>query len=784
MSDDTSFRLANLRVPSKTKELSYALNYYISETKDVIRKPIYLGLASATNALEACTTNRLLRDVGRSSAPSICPEGNVRLHELCKACALFAQRSVALNWLDRSNPRTAWPPRGRYQLCTVAHLRRLNGHCHLCTICYFLVVKSSWTPGDLYNNWIYLEILPWRQHWQDSSIVLNASLYPSRGIVGQFSLSLLADNEAGNYADALARASHVPIWSNDNIERVREWLKSCLETHGACRTPNNEALSPLKRPSRILAVNDDRVRLICNWSESSDSKYLALSHMWGTDPKQQLQLVLSRLEEFQENIPWTELPFIFKEAIRIARQVGYDHIWIDSLCIIQDSASDWAAEAGKMAHVYGHADCTIAYLLPPQDVLTKPRQDPMVWTPCMLRHPSVASRGMYVCAKRDDWNSDSVRTEFGIDWLSPKDWPLFTRAWACQEYLLSPRILFAGHRNLMWECSELLSDELLGPMDEITGTTASKTHFSAVKSVTLPVTNMTEQLEFVQNWGMLVHHYRAGVLTQPKDRIMAFAGIAQAVRDSSGMTYLAGSWAQMFPLSFAWSVAARSDNTTMPELEPVVEPVPSWSWFSVPIPSPDKLTFQVVDELLRGLHYGEAGRIEPIYQATLISFEDRSQQDYTDASTTKGFHNFTGMTLNLAIRTWTGFLKDSPAPDSRYGLSMKCQLEKLMGMHYGYLQCDFDHPDTVHNPFNMVMTFGLLMQIRTGKLPGRGALVREPFLVGLIMQPEPSRKAYKRIGLWRLYLQPHLWNWDAEKFNSASIFDQLEGVRSEHIRLV
>lgn len=138
------------------------------------------------------------------------------------------------------------------------------------------------------------------------------------------------DNEAGNYADAMARAAHVPIWSNDNTERVRGWLESCLKTHGACRAPNNETLSPATRPSRILAINGDRVKLICNWSESSDCKYLALSHMWGIDPKQQLRLVLSRLDEFQEDIPWKELPFIFKEAIRIARQVGYNHIWIDS----------------------------------------------------------------------------------------------------------------------------------------------------------------------------------------------------------------------------------------------------------------------------------------------------------------------------------------------------------------------------------------------------------------------------------------------------------------------
>lgn len=141
---------------------------------------------------------------------------------------------------------------------------------------------------------------------------------------------MCSDEGAVNYADALERAVDVPLWSNDNTNCVREWLESCLKTHDACRVPKNEALALSTRPNRILAIDGDRVRLVCNWSESSDSKYLALSHMWGIDPKQQLRLVLSRLVEFQDNIPWTELPFIFKEAIKIARRIGYDYIWIDS----------------------------------------------------------------------------------------------------------------------------------------------------------------------------------------------------------------------------------------------------------------------------------------------------------------------------------------------------------------------------------------------------------------------------------------------------------------------
>lgn len=463
--------------------------------------------------------------------------------------------------------------------------------------------------------------------------------------------------------------------------------------------------------------------------------------------------------------------------------------WL-SLCIIQDSKDDWAKEAGKMAHVYGHADCTIAYLLPPQDVFTKPRQDPRIWSPCIIRNPSLASRGVYIRPNVDDeiYLTEKYPPEHSnLDWLLPIYWPLFARAWVCQEFLLSPRIVFAGHRNLMWECSESLCDELLGPMEMLltaaqedpisTATaTASKTQFSTVRSVKLPVTTMAAQLKLVQDWGRLVCHYRAGVLTQPKDRIMAFAGIAQAVHDSSKMTYLAGSWAQLFPYSFTWSVARDPDHTST-EVEPVIEGVPSWSWFSVPRSSHHALEFYSVDCMLDMLE--THGSITPMYQATLHSYEDRSQQAYADSSPTKAFHDFTGMTLNLTMKIWDGFPGDSPYFLER-GLPIGDQFDEVLGDKYGYLQHRFDHKDTVRNYPDNVMTFGLLAEVRTGGKPEYG----EPYLVGLIMQPKPNCEAYKRIGVWKLCFNEYPSGWDAEKFNSVSIFDQLEDVRSEHIRLV
>ncbi|PQE06307.1 HET domain pin-c2 protein [Rutstroemia sp. NJR-2017a BVV2] len=54
------------------------------------------------------------------------------------------------------------------------------------------------------------------------------------------------------------------------------------------------------------------------------------------------------------------LPTTFRDLIILARNLGVPYIWIDSLCIIQDSPEDWEREASLMGRVYSSAFCTIA----------------------------------------------------------------------------------------------------------------------------------------------------------------------------------------------------------------------------------------------------------------------------------------------------------------------------------------------------------------------------------------------------------------------------------------
>ena len=50
----------------------------------------------------------------------------------------------------------------------------------------------------------------------------------------------------------------------------------------------------------------------------------------------------------------------FQDAVAISRRIHVSYLWIDSLCILQDSIDDWKAESPVMGQVYANAYCVIS----------------------------------------------------------------------------------------------------------------------------------------------------------------------------------------------------------------------------------------------------------------------------------------------------------------------------------------------------------------------------------------------------------------------------------------
>ena len=71
-------------------------------------------------------------------------------------------------------------------------------------------------------------------------------------------------------------------------------------------------------------------------------------------------LLVKNLEGWKEVLPEEDLNRTTRDAIKVTRSLGIKYIWIDALCVIQDSEKDWLAQSAEMDKVYKYSYCNIA----------------------------------------------------------------------------------------------------------------------------------------------------------------------------------------------------------------------------------------------------------------------------------------------------------------------------------------------------------------------------------------------------------------------------------------
>jgi len=114
-------------------------------------------------------------------------------------------------------------------------------------------------------------------------------------------------------------------------------------------------------PTRLIHVTRQEADIFCRLVETDSSRsnaYATLSYCWGGD--QTFKTTLKTITEYKQEIQPKSLPQGLQDAIYVAIHLGLEYIWIDALCIIQDSVADKTIEIALMAKVYGNATVTIA----------------------------------------------------------------------------------------------------------------------------------------------------------------------------------------------------------------------------------------------------------------------------------------------------------------------------------------------------------------------------------------------------------------------------------------
>lgn len=239
---------------------------------------------------------------------------------------------------------------------------------------------------------------------------------------------------------------------------------------------------------------------------------------------------------FSEALP----PKSFQDAILVTRRLGVSFLWIDSLCIFQDSKDDWRRESAQMGDVYSRARCMIAatgardafagLLLQRNPLMIPPFPIETSWQ-CSDLEPGETRQEHWLLAIYD---YDTI--------LSNN--PLLLRSWVVQERILSKRMVHFSSSQIFWECSLKTASEL--HPDHITINPDRAT--TAMKDVLEGRATPNCQV-----WKSMLIGYTGCRLTFSSDRLAALQGIAQAF-GSDGLSgrYLAGVWERDFLQQLSW----------------------------------------------------------------------------------------------------------------------------------------------------------------------------------------------------------------------------------------
>lgn len=155
--------------------------------------------------------------------------------------------------------------------------------------------------------------------------------------------------------------------SSSSIKIIQSWLETCKDRHQHCRrdrTSKAAHTSPEEQdvplPTRVIDVSSpDGESIRLHRGTEQFSRYLALSHRWVGGPMPKWVTTRETCGPRHEWFSFKELPASIVDAIRVTQKLGLQYLWVDSLCIIQDSPGDWESESSRMASVYANTHITL-----------------------------------------------------------------------------------------------------------------------------------------------------------------------------------------------------------------------------------------------------------------------------------------------------------------------------------------------------------------------------------------------------------------------------------------
>lgn len=505
--------------------------------------------------------------------------------------------------------------------------------CALCRLIIYAI--KAYAPTGTQQVWIEVEKekMHWnRLHIPDRKVDLvfktkspnpkTPKLFRRKSLVGGAEFRFCLQVETGN-TDApatiprcfqsLPRSTFAKSWLEPHTRwaTIQSWIQDCSANHTKCNTPATPQL-----PSRYIDVRpleQDGVRLVAS-AHGQRGSYACLSHCWGG--KSLCTLNAKTYAPFMKRIPGNVLPPVFADAIATCRKLGITRLWIDSLCIQQDSKTDWLYESQKMGQYYRNCAVCIAATTSGNSTENFSIAD---------RLPVVRSTGTdtetgHFSLIAYDSEYAKYQSHFTLT-LEPHEllskYPLLTRAWVLQERWLAPRTLHFCGREVIFECAQTTicecgkANQSLFESEAVDVSNNVRATSNQLQGLVLARTGLAQV-----PWNYLVSTYSGMDLTFASDRLVAISGLASTLyshaNSSTSQTkhdpnigsstdtrheptemYLAGLWRESLARDLAWftgKILLRmhekekyldlGSNASQRKSRPQYL-APSWSWASV-----------------------------------------------------------------------------------------------------------------------------------------------------------------------------------------------------------
>ncbi|KAH8666127.1 heterokaryon incompatibility protein-domain-containing protein [Ilyonectria robusta] len=474
------------------------------------------------------------------------PENIIDEQRLCRLCAGISADALV-------------SPQGYAHATSPEDLANTSGDCDLCNILRAEVMPHTVSTFNTYDYGTFqnlrLGLNPQESRHESDSNALIATI-DTPGIFRKSLEIIYVWTPCGDPA-----SSHgIPMLNTDltstKSPQTFQFIQSCLDecSRHDCTVPLQPG-SAQTTPSRLVDVGGASVRLV--ETGQTCPPYIALSHCWGSNLETYKTTSINLAQKKAAIYPQDLTP-TFQDAIKITRDLGVRYIWIDALCIVQDSKEEWAHESVKMGDIYQNAFLTIS-ASHARDGFGGCFNDKSV---IGLGETSIA-----ITTQTKFGQKSSIIMTSSLPSGPPRvveNSPINSRGWVYQERILSPRIIHFTSTQAIWECRKAYQLESLRPL-------------------TVPTTpslirrkNILDSVAAVEDWHQeIVKGYCERRFTKYEDRLVALSGIAQIYQNYTKDRYIAGLWASHLAYGLSWGHERRPDSPKSPNRRH-----PSWSWAS------------------------------------------------------------------------------------------------------------------------------------------------------------------------------------------------------------